>query len=132
MSECVGNIFQFEYETQARSRIATHTLFFSQGCEISWPYHIKIRNFTTHHSSRVQDTRNMADQDNQDTRTVKSDADVNATDHLDFSDWEANGSGISYLDPHEIPCNVVDRFRAQAEKVFSTDPGKTQGKLVIK
>ena len=65
-------------------------------------------------------------------RTAKTLQDVDQTNFLDFTDWETNGSGISFLSQGEMPCNVVDRFRAQAFKVLGTNPVKTQGKLIIK
>ena len=64
-------------------------------------------------------------------RQAKTLTDVNNTGYLDFSDWEENGSGIGYLSHDEMPGNVVDRFRAQFLKVYNTNPGKTQGKLII-
>ena len=58
MSDCVGNIIQFEYETLARSRNATQTFFLRKIVkDLDVSKHIKVRNIAQQHTFKTQYTQ---------------------------------------------------------------------------
>ena len=64
-------------------------------------------------------------------RGQKSDNDVNATERLDFSDWDNHGTHVNGANQGEMPTMLADRIRLVGMRIINSDVEFTRSKSCL-